>query len=343
MALDGGWEVVGTLDKPGDRSGGVFSVSYLVRRSDGHMAFCKALDYSSAFAEDVDDVEEELRRLTDAYLFERDIGHRCRDRKLNRVVRALDHGRVRVPGRPYGLVSYLIFELAHGDAHDALDAVEPDDGDGYETALSLAHDCAVALTQLHSIDVTHQDVKPSNLMGWRTADGWRGKLGDLGRAHCGTMPSPHDNAVCPGDTAWAPPELLYRWPHDAAPIDRRAADAYGLGALLCFMLIGIPYSGLLTMHLPTELGCTVWQGSYDEVLPYLVDAHGIAMRRLGTVLEEGVRDSAVKLVGELCHPDAALRGDPTARGHAYRRLDLHRYATRIDLLRRQAAVARARV
>jgi serine/threonine protein kinase len=336
MTLTGGWEVMSHIDIPLDRSGGAFSVGYLVRRYDGHMAFCKAMDYSAAFAEDVEDTELELRRLTDAYLFEREVAERCRDRKLNRIVRVLDHGRIRVPGLDYGVVSYLIFELAHGDARDALDAVEPDN---YQTPLQLAHDCAVALAQLHGINVAHQDVKPSNLMGWHNDQGWRGKLGDLGRAHCPTLASPHDAALCPGDAAWAPPELLYRWPSEGDVNDRRAVDAYGLGALISFMLINIPYSGLLALQMPKELRSSGWQGTYEEVLPYLVDAHGVAMQRLSTVLPEAIRDEAVAIVRELCHPDVGLRGDPRARGRGQHRLDLLRYATRLDLVRRRAAIA----
>lgn len=340
MTLDGGWEVLGPVDATGERSGGVFSVGYVVRAADGHMAFCKALDYSAAFADDVVDMEGELRRLTDAYIFERDLGSRCLDLRLNRVVRALGHGKVRVPGYSYGVVSYLIFELADGDARDAVDDV--DDGDGYATALRLAHDCAVALSQLHRVDVEHQDVKPANLLGWRKDDGWRGKLGDLGRAHCSSMASPHDDSPCPGDTAWAPPELLYGWPFDGRASNRRAADAYGLGALLCYLLIGIPYSGLLALNMPPGLGSADWKGGFSEILPYLVDAHGAAMHRFAEVLEASVQDGAVALVTELCHPDPAMRGDLRAAGRGHDRLDLRRYATRLDLLRRRVAVATAR-
>jgi serine/threonine protein kinase len=199
LELAGGWLVLGRYNQQDDRSGGVFSVSYVVCGPGNHMAFCKALDYSAAFADDVEDFEDELRRLTDAYIFERDLGARCADLRLNRIVRPLGHGRIRVPGHGHadGVVSYLVFELAHGDARDALDEVAGSDNSGYATALRLTHDCAVALTQLHRAAITHQDVKPSNLMGWRQEEGWRGKLGDLGRAHCAGMPSPHDDAVCP--------------------------------------------------------------------------------------------------------------------------------------------------
>src|SRR5438067_1337693 len=93
--LDGGW-VVGDQIPIGTRvpggSGGNFTVAYHVSNKDGTHAFLKALDYSRAMTARPPSVV--LQAMTAAYLFECAVLERCRERNLDRVVRALTSGTI---------------------------------------------------------------------------------------------------------------------------------------------------------------------------------------------------------------------------------------------------------
>ena len=66
---------------------------------------------------------------------------------------------------------------------------------------------AVGLKQLHGIKISHQDLKPSNVLLYN--EGFVSKIGDLGRSLCADIDAPHDNGInFPGDFTYAPPEYL---------------------------------------------------------------------------------------------------------------------------------------
>jgi hypothetical protein len=336
MSLGGGWHVVSVLPRSDERSGSAFSVGYLASCDDGRFGYLKALDYASALG--ADDPPSALARLVDAYNFERDLLWRIGDRKLSRVVQILDASTVQIPDA-YP-VSYLILELADGDAHDMLD-----DGDQADCLhkINIAHDAAVGLSQLHSLGVMHQDVKPSNLLGWKEPNGrWRGKIGDLGAAHASGVTSPNEDALVPGDPSYAAPEVLYR----QGPLDARswrlAADMYMFGNLLAFLVTGVSFSGIQALYLERSLRWNAYAGTYSEVLPFVVDAYGRAVSRIGDAVHSEAGQGLSTMVGELCHPDPALRGDPVARRFGQDQYSLVRYVTRLDLLAKKIKVRRAR-
>lgn len=119
MTLDGGWNVLQDLPRSPASTGGNFSHGYIVEK-DRTRAFLKALDYSRALK--ASDPAVALQAMTEAYIFERRVLQRCRDRRLDRLVVALDDGTVRVAGEP---VQYLILELAEGDARSQARATLP--------------------------------------------------------------------------------------------------------------------------------------------------------------------------------------------------------------------------
>src|SRR5712691_1997227 len=121
MELKGGWVVVEKIERPPEATGGAFSVGYLVERN-GTRAYLKALDYSFAFSSG--NTAQVLEAMTSAYNYEVEILRHCAERRMDRVVRALDQGELIVDGAEgFGNVSYLIFELADGDIRLALDSV----------------------------------------------------------------------------------------------------------------------------------------------------------------------------------------------------------------------------
>ena len=112
------------------------------------------------------------------------------------MVRALGHGSIRLPGFAND-IHYLLFELADSvlREHAALEKT-------LDMALNLKilHQVALGLEALHFNQISHQDLKPSNvlLFGELTA-----KLGDLGHAHDRSVPRPGKNGTIAGDPGHA--------------------------------------------------------------------------------------------------------------------------------------------
>ncbi len=190
--LPNDWKIEELADRPRDATGGYFSTSYIVRSGDGDRAFLKAMDYKKAL--ESQDPARELQAMTAAYNFERDLLEKCKTKRLSRIVRILDSGTLpSQAGDPSGVVQYLIFELADRDIRSFVAW-----GQTFETAWTLrtVHQAAAALQQLHSVEVAHQDLKPSNVLVFEDN---RSKLADLGRAFDRHSTSPHDESPCAGD------------------------------------------------------------------------------------------------------------------------------------------------
>ena len=111
MTLPTGWKVTKPLERGTSATGGHFSNAYVVSKDD-QQGFMKAFDFSGAFS--AANVLEELQKLTNAYLYERDLLLYCKGKKLNKVVIPLDHGEAQVPNydQMNGRVYYLVFQLA---------------------------------------------------------------------------------------------------------------------------------------------------------------------------------------------------------------------------------------
>jgi serine/threonine protein kinase len=204
----------------------MFSVGYIAEDSSGRRAFLKALDLSLAAS--APDPTRELQELLSAFNFERDLLSHCRDRRLDRIVLAVDYGQIIVDPVLYAsLVPFILFELADGDVRRVMGASRL-----FDSAWSLRalHQVAVGLSQLHRQEIAHQDVKPSNIMLFE--GGSDTKVGDLGRASQVGQNPPHEASPVAGDRTYAPPELLY----GDIPSDWRSrrfgCDAYLLGSFL---------------------------------------------------------------------------------------------------------------
>ena len=332
LSLDGGWIVKAQIEAPVGATGGAFSYCYEVSDKAGRRAFLKALDYTRAF--NSPDPPAALNSLTAAFLFERDLLNRCRTKNLDRVVRSVGDGRVRVDDSLLGLVDYLLFETADGDLRSRLSAMGR-----VENAWKLRalHHMATGLHQLHSVEIAHQDLKPSNVLVFERKEA---KVADLGCASLRGTASPRDNRAFAGDPAYAPPELLYGYLDPEWAIRRLGCDAYLLGSMIVFMFAGCNATSLLRSELAPEHRWKIWPSTYAEVLPYVREAFGRVVETFGRqVGDETLRGELKTMVGYLCEPDVALGGHPLNRRGFTSRLSLERFVSRLDLLSGRAEIS----
>jgi len=341
FVLEGGWTVGPILRRTDQDTGGQFSVSYLVAGSDGRKGFLKVIDYASALS-NTSNFAAALQVLTSEYLAERDLVVMCNDRGLSRVVTAIGHGEFTVPAKAWGgAVSYIIFELADGDVRSALSREA--DLDTVIRVDYLRH-LVVGVRQLHSVHVAHQDIKPSNLLVFKSTEpGTRSsKIADLGRAHRPGFPTFHDNLDQPGDPNHAPLEQLYGYTYPDDDLRRFAADVYQIGSVATFMFTGRTMNAWLADELAPEHHWHEFGDSYVEAIPYLQDAMGRVLSTMRSRPESEVPAAMCDVIAYLCEPDALRRGHPSTHrgvGHSY---SLERVISNIDLIAKRAQIGRGR-
>jgi serine/threonine protein kinase len=339
--LDDGWTVGQPIDigkRTGVGTGGNFSVAYHVTGGKGQKAFLKALDYERAMK--ATHVAKALNAMTAAYLFECLVLDKCREKHLDRVVHAYTSGTITIDEPDAdGVVEYLIFELAEGDIRKFLQL-----GQNFDLAWSLRslHQIATGLKQLHSNDIYHQDLKPSNVL---TFSGKNFKLADLGRAIYEGHTATHYNFPFSGDPSYAPPDLAYGFVPNDSRQWRLSCDAYLLGSMVVFFFTGVGITALLMRHLDRTLQPRVdpfrgqWTGTYPEVLPYVRDAFDKAVVEFSNEVKDSkLRTTLSRIVRELCDPDAKLRGHPRYRRSYGNSFTLENYIGTFNLLARRAEV-----
>ena len=165
------------------------------------------------------------------------------------IVRLLEAGER--DGRPYMVLEFIdgqeLSRIMRDRRRIPLEEVRP-----------LVHDVAEALNYAHEHGLVHRDVKPSNIMIRRRADGQRleAVLMDFGIAKTSDALTVRTATGAIGTIAYMAPEQIVA----ATAVDRRT-DVYSLGVTVFEMLTGeVPFKGnpaqVLFAHLqetPTEL------------------------------------------------------------------------------------------
>jgi len=331
--LSNGWKVLEKVPRSGGATGGMFSIGYVVEHADGRKGFLKALDFSEALKD-----LRELQRLLQEYNFECDLLAKCRERRLTRVATALTQGKTTVDGyEPAALadVHYVIFEFADGDIRSQMERAH------VVWCLTVLHNVAVGLRQLHTLGIAHQDVKPSNVLTFRE---FGSKIGDLGSAVDRTMISPHDDEPVGGDPAYAPPEQLYRNLQGEWNRRRLATDMYLLGSLIMYMFTAVGTTAAVLSRMYAGLHYMFPDVTYENVMPHwrlafeeVIEDFRIAVAAMSPENDYFARELSVML-RELCDPDPALRGTPQSRGLTGGQYSLERYVSRLDLMRLKAEI-----
>ncbi len=329
ITLNGGWRVIQKIPDVIKVTGGYFSVAYIVENAQGQRAFLKALDFTKALGET--DPSRILQAMTEAFNFERDLLKACKQFHMDRVVIALNDGSTtQDSANPYSVVQYIIFELADGNVRSQ---VRNDQKFEVAWALRSLHHIATGLSQLHGKGIAHQDLKPSNVLVFK---GSTSKLGDLGRAASRAQLSPHEENTIPGDLTYAPFEQLYRFLSSDWYRRRIGADAYLMGSMIVFFFTGVGMTALTLNHLDEAFNWRKWQGTYEEVMPYLRVAFELALGDFVGEIPEELKIDLTEMVRELCEPDPSLRGHPRDRSVPRNQYSMERYISKLNLLATRA-------
>lgn len=316
VALTGGWRVGAKVGPGGSRS-----VGYEVTGPNGEEAFLKALDIFSAY--DTDDSLAAMDEIVSSIRHERDLVDLCSGHRMSRVVRGLAQGQVKLADGEHA-VFYMIFERAEGDVRHQLADIGPQES---SWRLSVLHEAAVGLQQMHSHGLCHQNVKPAHLLAF----GAQGvKLADLSTTSMQGASAPLFDAKAPGDRAYAPPECLYDFEVAEGIEAHRARDMYLYGSLMLFVYVEVTTTTALLLHLPRSWHPGRVGLSFQEALPHLEEA-------FDRVVEEELVESAmprglIQSFRELCAPDPRQRGHPRTRAQRHSSpYSLERYVSRIAL------------
>ncbi|WP_332032774.1 protein kinase domain-containing protein [Kaistella sp.] len=328
ITINNKWKVIKRILPEKKNTGGCFSAAYVVEDEDG-IAFLKAIDFN-AFFSGKGNVVDTMKKMTDAYTYERDLLHRCRKNSLSKISMIIDEGEVELDD--FGVINkvpYLVFHMADGDIRTVIDFSSNVD---LCWKLKSLHDICVGLKQLHGVKIGHQDIKPSNILLFD--DKKVSKIGDLGRSLCQEISAPHDFGGFVGDPNYSPPEYYYGFTHTDWNLRVKSTDFYLFGSMITFYFSGLNMTTLLLQNTSKEFWPGKWGGDYTTVLPYLLDSFQKAIIEFKSSIEDDkLREELPKIVEYCCHPNPSLRGYKGPKG--VHQLDFQRTISKLDLLHKQ--------
>lgn len=331
LTLKTGWVVKEKITKSSTSTGSFFSVCYKVEK-DGEICFLKAFDFAKFFqvSEPNKEVVDIMGDMIKAFQYERDLSYHCKKFHVTKVAFVKEAGQEVISGFSISIVPYLIFDLADGDVRSRLEYSGKLD---FAWKLKSLHDVAVGLKQLHAIEVSHQDLKPSNILIFNSES----KLGDLGRSICRNIESPYDKINFAGDLNYAPPEIMYGYFDNDWHRRVFATDCYLLGSMVVFYFSGISMSALLLKHVPENFRWEIWRGSFNEIKPYLAYAFVKAISEFKESIDHPFFKNEISQVVEyLCFPFPEKRGHPRTIEIRGSNFNLERFVTKFDLLKLKA-------
>ena len=329
-----GWKVVKIHSTSGTSTGGVYSMCFDVEK-DGRICFMKALDlkqYMSRGTENGTDPMACLKIMIDQYQYERSLSEICKEGNVRKVVYVIDSGQEFVSVFNM-LVPYLVFEMADDDIHHMLDVAERLE---FSWKMKSLHDVAVGMYNLHKVGITHQDIKPSNILQFNDET----KIGDLGCSSCEALDSPYKDRLFTGDHNYSPPERSYNWTISDSSKQKYLTDCYLLGSLIVFYITGVSMNALLYRYLPESYLPDHYQGDLDPIRSYLNNAFALALEEIKKSIPEiRLRDRLLQTIEYLCSPIPEYRGHPKnlslTHGNPY---SLERFISTLDLMKREAEI-----
>lgn len=339
VMLASGWTLVEQLKMVPGLSGGNFGVGYRATKGD-RTAFVKAVDLVAAMM--APDSMGKMHELLNESQFEKEVLEYCTTKGMSKVIQFIGHEYYSLnPSDPLANVSCLIMEAGEKDLRRLLHM------DGLSTCawnMQIMRDVSQALAQLHKGNISHGDIKPSNIIATNLATKEM-KVGDLGRVVRNDKSGPFDSMRWTGDSNYRPPEGWYGNIPGALPTGwnntREATDAYMLGSLLIFLFTGLSLQTLVCNELPSGFKPGEWGGIYDDnLIAVLMDAQSkVLNKHLTPKLDSDMKDAVMAITRDLTHPDPTKRGDKRARAHIHKQVGLDRIYQKFEELAARCAVA----
>lgn len=331
------WLVTKRLDKKPNATGGFFSVCYAVENiSSKEKAFLKALNFIAFFQLSRDkNIAEVLKEQTSAYEFEKNLLSRCKNNRLSKVATIIDEGQEILAGFMIPQVPYMVFELADGDLRSRLANLSEEIDNAWK--IKSLHNIALGIQQLHSVKISHQDLKPSNVLIYEK--GKISKIGDLGRSLCQDIVAPHENeAGFTGDFTYAPPEINYGHRESDWIFRTYQTDLYMFASLACFYFTNSTLNSLLYLKLDPAFHYIRWRGRFDDVKDYLTTAFDKAMDSIEPYFESNAASLGVlELIRQCGNPIPGRRGLSTGTKN-YKHMPFEPIISRLDLLAKKAEI-----
>lgn len=331
--LQQGWKVVKKIakdTKDAKEKDSFFSVSYEVEK-DEKKYFLKAFDITG-FSEVGKTFMENMQIMSNAFQYEKNLSEYCQHNRVTKVSFVISSGEEDISGYKYPLVPYLVFNMADGDVRHKLNYSKSLD---FSWKLKSLHDIAVGIKQLHGIEVSHQDIKPANILLFKSES----KIGDLGRSMCPALNGPYDHYIYSGDKNFSPPEVWYLYKQEEWHERNYAIDCYLLGSMISFYISGISMSSYLMKNLNITTPIALSK-SFKNDEPYLLNAFQTALIEIeDSIPIESLKAEIIQLVKYLCHPNPKKRGHPQnikLKGSNY---SLERFVSQLNILQKKAEIA----
>lgn len=298
--LKTGWKVIEQVKPKLGSTGGNFSVCYIVEK-EGTIGFLKALNILSFLRDEIPDLPQAMAEMLNTFNYEKEILTRCKNKKLSKVSKLLEASEENIPGFIVANVYYMIFEKAESDVRNHLNFAKNID---IAWKLRSLHNIATGIKQLHGIDISHQDIKPSNIFVFNKVVS---KVGDLGRSLCQFLDSPHSKLNFTGDNRYAPPEVFHKFILPDWQDRVFAVDIYLLGSMATFYFTGQSMTSLLAQKMPPNIN--ILAINFENALPYWISAFEESIEVLNKhLIGFNERDRLIDAIRMLCFPDPRRRG-----------------------------------
>ena len=348
-----GWKVIKKIPKPNrinNETGGTFSTCYIVIK-EGVRAFMKTLDYEYVMTKSLPPGltrSQVIEQAAAEFNYEKELSEYCKGKHLKNVVYYIESGETQIAGYLFPDVSFIIYEEMEGDIKKVFDfsakIVLVARMQALSDKIKSLHSVAVGLDELHMNGISHQDIKPSNIL-YHKGDS---KICDLGRSLCvnGKVACPYELHFN-GDWNYAAPECFFQYTGITGTEMLYQIDNYMLGGLICFYITGVTFNTLMDFHLPDSLKFSNIFRSYkigvfdfQTVLPDILNAYQEALSDFSKEVSiRDVRDGLVDIVSYLCFPDPLRRGHEKALRTSEANYNLKRTMTQLDVLCSKAKYA----